>query len=114
MYRHTTTGDVYKRQRPRSPDVSRRLHQNAGAGQDIVQNDAIHLCRHAPCLPGLALMLQCAPMKFSLRLNNDLPISNYVILAREAERVGFDQLWVSDDLFLRGVWPCLLYTSRCV
>ena len=61
-------------------------------------------------------MLQCAPMKFSLRLNNDLPISNYVILAREAERVGFDQLWVSDDLFLRGVWPilsaCALATSR--
>lgn len=46
-------------------------------------------------------------MKFSLRLNNDLPVADYVRLACEAEQAGFDQLWVSDDLFLRGVWPIL-------
>ena len=55
-------------------------------------------------------------MKFSIRLNNDLPVQEYVALARAAEQAGFDQLWVSDDLFLRGVWPilsaCALATSR--
>jgi 5,10-methylenetetrahydromethanopterin reductase len=55
-------------------------------------------------------------MKFSLRLNNDLPVARYPELARAAEQAGFDQLWVSDDLFLRGVWPilsaCAVATSR--
>lgn len=55
-------------------------------------------------------------MKFSLRLNNDLPVADYVALAVAAEQAGFDQLWVSDDLFLRGVWPilsaCALATRR--
>jgi 5,10-methylenetetrahydromethanopterin reductase len=55
-------------------------------------------------------------MKFSIRLNNDLPVAAYPELARAAEAAGFDQLWVSDDLFLRGVWPilsaCALATSR--
>ena len=55
-------------------------------------------------------------MRFSLRLNNDLPVRDYVTLARAAEAAGFDQLWVSDDLFLRGVWPilsaCAIATSR--
>jgi 5,10-methylenetetrahydromethanopterin reductase len=46
-------------------------------------------------------------MRFSLRLNNDLPVHEYVALAQAAEAAGFDQLWVSDDLFLRGVWPIL-------
>ncbi len=46
-------------------------------------------------------------MKFSLRLNNDLPVSDYVALAQAAERVGFDQFWVSNDLFLRSV-PVIL------
>jgi len=41
-------------------------------------------------------------MKFSLRLNNDLPISQYVEMARVAEDAGFDQFWVSHDLFLRS------------
>ena len=41
-------------------------------------------------------------MRFSLRLNNDLPVASYVELAREAEAAGFDQLWVSHDLFLRS------------
>jgi 5,10-methylenetetrahydromethanopterin reductase len=55
-------------------------------------------------------------MKCSVRLNNDLPVAQYPVLAQAAERAGFDQLWVSDDLFLRGVWPilsaCALATSR--
>jgi 5,10-methylenetetrahydromethanopterin reductase len=55
-------------------------------------------------------------MKFSIRLNNDLPVRSYPALARAAESAGFDQLWVSDDLFLRGVWPilsaCALATAR--
>jgi 5,10-methylenetetrahydromethanopterin reductase len=46
-------------------------------------------------------------MKFSLRLNNDLPVSDYVRLAQAAERAGFDQFWVSDDLFLRSA-PVIL------
>jgi 5,10-methylenetetrahydromethanopterin reductase len=41
-------------------------------------------------------------VKFSLRLNNDLPVGDYVALARAAEVAGFDQFWVSDDLFLRS------------
>ncbi|MFN8439574.1 MAG: LLM class flavin-dependent oxidoreductase [Caldilineaceae bacterium] len=41
-------------------------------------------------------------MRFSLRLNNDLTIPEYVQLAQVAEAVGFDQFWVSNDLFLRS------------
>ncbi len=41
-------------------------------------------------------------MKFSLRLNNDLPLPEYRTLAQAAEAVGFDQFWVSNDLFLRS------------
>lgn len=55
-------------------------------------------------------------MKFSLRFNNDLPVAAYPALARAAEQAGFDQFWVSNDLFLRGVWPilsaCALATER--
>jgi 5,10-methylenetetrahydromethanopterin reductase len=46
-------------------------------------------------------------MKFSLRLNNDLPVQTYVRLAQLAEKAGFDQFWVSDDLFLRSA-PVIL------
>jgi 5,10-methylenetetrahydromethanopterin reductase len=46
-------------------------------------------------------------MRFSLRLNNDLRLADYVALARAAEAGGFDQLWVSNDLFLRSA-PVLL------
>jgi 5,10-methylenetetrahydromethanopterin reductase len=41
-------------------------------------------------------------MRFSLRLNNDLTIQEYIALAQLAEAVGFDQLWISNDLFLRS------------
>jgi 5,10-methylenetetrahydromethanopterin reductase len=46
-------------------------------------------------------------MKFSLRLNNDLTIPEYLGLARLAEGAGFDQFWVSDDLFLRSAMVIL-------
>jgi 5,10-methylenetetrahydromethanopterin reductase len=46
-------------------------------------------------------------MRFSLRFNNDLEISAYPELARAAESAGFDQFWVSDDLFMRSVWVIL-------
>jgi 5,10-methylenetetrahydromethanopterin reductase len=41
-------------------------------------------------------------VKFSLRLNNDRPAAEYIALAQAAEAAGFDQFWVSDDLFLRS------------
>lgn len=45
--------------------------------------------------------------RFSLRFNNDLRIGDYVALARRAEELGFDQFWVSNDLFLRSA-PVIL------
>jgi 5,10-methylenetetrahydromethanopterin reductase len=46
-------------------------------------------------------------VKFSLRLNNDVTVDQFVEVARTAERYGFDQLWVSNDLFLRSA-PVML------
>src|SRR5947207_14414029 len=46
-------------------------------------------------------------MRFSIRLNNDLAVDEYIALAQTAEAVGFDQFWVSDDLFLRSA-PVIL------
>ncbi|HHY55476.1 MAG TPA: LLM class flavin-dependent oxidoreductase [Chloroflexi bacterium] len=46
-------------------------------------------------------------MRFSLRLNNDLPLREYVAIAQAAEAAGFDQIWVSNDLFLRSA-PVIL------
>ena len=46
-------------------------------------------------------------MRFSLRLNNDLTLPDYVALAQAAEAAGFDQFWVSNDLFLRSA-PVIL------
>jgi 5,10-methylenetetrahydromethanopterin reductase len=57
--------------------------------------------RHLLSLYDLLLYLRSL-MKFSLRLNNDLPVEQYVELARVAEAAGFDQFWVSHDLFLRA------------
>ncbi|MBK8026827.1 MAG: LLM class flavin-dependent oxidoreductase [Chloroflexi bacterium] len=55
-------------------------------------------------------------MKFSLRLNNDLPVASYVEMVQAAEAAGFDQFWVSHDLFLRSapviLTACALATSR--
>src|SRR5713226_4783819 len=46
-------------------------------------------------------------MRFSVRFNNDLEVTAYPRLAQAAEQAGFDQFWVSDDLFLRSVWIIL-------
>lgn len=46
-------------------------------------------------------------MRFSLRLNNDVEPRLLLDIALLAERHGFDQLWVSNDLFLRSA-PVLL------
>ncbi len=46
-------------------------------------------------------------MRFSLRLNNDLPVQDYIALAQAAEAAGFDQLWLSNDLFLRSALAIL-------
>ena len=46
-------------------------------------------------------------MRFSLRLNNDLTLPAYLALAQAAEMAGFDQFWVSNDLFLRSA-PVIL------
>jgi 5,10-methylenetetrahydromethanopterin reductase len=46
-------------------------------------------------------------MRFSLRLNNDLPVDKYIALARAAEEAGFDQFWLSNDLFLRSALAIL-------
>src|SRR5215212_2344735 len=46
-------------------------------------------------------------MRFSLRLNNDLTLPEYLALAQAAEDAGFDQFWVSNDLFLRSA-PVIL------
>jgi len=51
-------------------------------------------------------------MKFSLRLNNDHAVKDYIQLAQTAEAAGFDQFWVSDDLFLRSA-PVILTAVAC-
>lgn len=55
-------------------------------------------------------------LTFSLRLNNDLPVAEYITLVQAAEAAGFDQFWVSNDLFLRSdlaILPALAQvTSR--
>jgi len=51
-------------------------------------------------------------VRFSVRLNNDLPVELYPRLAQAAERAGFDQFWVSDDLFLRSAWIILTSVAQ--
>lgn len=41
-------------------------------------------------------------LRASIRLNNDLAPGQFAELAQVAERVGFDQIWCSHDLFLRS------------
>lgn len=48
-----------------------------------------------------------AELRFSLRFNNDLAFTDYFELAQAAEHAGFDQFWVSNDLFLKSS-PVLL------
>jgi len=41
-------------------------------------------------------------VRFSVRVNNDLAFDQLRAVAAAAEQAGFDQLWVSNDLFLRS------------
>ncbi len=41
-------------------------------------------------------------MKFSVRVNNDLGFAELTAVAAAAEHAGFDQVWVSNDLFMRS------------
>src|SRR3979411_2414231 len=51
-------------------------------------------------------------MRFSVRVNNDLDVGAYAYLALAAEAAGFDQFWVSDDLFMRSVWIILAVVAQ--
>ena len=51
-------------------------------------------------------------MRFSLRLNNDLAPAQYETLAQAAETAGFDQFWISHDLFLRSAAVILPLVAR--
>lgn len=42
------------------------------------------------------------PIRLSLRVNNDLDVDEFCAVAELAERAGFDQVWVSNDLFLHS------------
>ncbi len=46
-------------------------------------------------------------LTFSLRMNNDIDAQTFVEMAVTAEGLGFDQIWVSHDLFFRAA-PVLL------
>lgn len=41
-------------------------------------------------------------MRYSIRVNNDLSTAGLLDVALAAEQAGFDQVWVSNDLFLRS------------
>jgi 5,10-methylenetetrahydromethanopterin reductase len=51
-------------------------------------------------------------LKFSLRLNNDRPVADYIVMAQAAEQAGFDQFWVSNDLFLRSAVVILTVVAQ--
>ena len=50
-------------------------------------------------------------MRLSARVNNDLSFGDLLAVAIGAESAGFDQLWVSNDLFLRSA-PSSCVTGR--
>src|SRR4029077_18423665 len=52
-------------------------------------------------------------MKFSVRFNNDLPAERFMRMAALAEEVGFDQIWVSNDLFWQSA-PVLVASAASV
>lgn len=54
-----------------------------------------------------------SPVRFSLRLNNDLRVAEFAELAAAADDAGFDQVWVSHDLFWRSA-PVLVAAAAAV
>jgi 5,10-methylenetetrahydromethanopterin reductase len=51
-------------------------------------------------------------MKFSVRFNNDLPAERFIRMAALAEEAGFDQIWVSNDLFWRSATVLVAAAAR--
>lgn len=51
--------------------------------------------------------------RLSLRLNNDLTVGQFSDLAAAADEAGFDQVWVSHDLFWRSA-PVLVAAAAAV
>lgn len=52
-------------------------------------------------------------MKFSVRFNNDLPVDRFIHMAALAEEAGFDQIWISHDLFFHSA-PVLVAAAAGV
>ena len=57
--------------------------------------------------------MTAAAERFSLRLNNDLRVAEFAALAAAADEAGFDQVWVSHDLFWRSA-PVLVAAAAAV
>jgi 5,10-methylenetetrahydromethanopterin reductase len=51
-------------------------------------------------------------MKFSVRFNNDLPAERFIHVAALAEEAGFDQIWISNDLFWHSAPVLVAAASR--
>jgi 5,10-methylenetetrahydromethanopterin reductase len=51
-------------------------------------------------------------VKFSVRFNNDLPADRFIHMAVLAEEAGFDQIWVSNDLFWRSATVLVAAAAR--
>ena len=51
-------------------------------------------------------------MKFSVRFNNDLSAKRFTHLAALAEEAGFDQIWVSNDLFWHSATVLVAAAAR--
>jgi 5,10-methylenetetrahydromethanopterin reductase len=62
---------------------------------------------------GASVTRAAGPTTFSLRLNNDLSVREFTELASAADDSGFDQVWVSHDLFWRSA-PVLVAAAAAV
>ena len=51
-------------------------------------------------------------MTTSLRFNNDIGVDHFVEIAQLAESLGFDQIWISNDLFFRSAPVVLAAAAR--
>ena len=51
-------------------------------------------------------------LRFSIRVNNDLSVEETVALAKGAEAAGFDQFWLSHDLFMRSAPVALAVAAQ--
>jgi 5,10-methylenetetrahydromethanopterin reductase len=51
-------------------------------------------------------------LKFSVRFNNDLPAKRFTHIAALAEESGFDQIWVSNDLFWQSATVLVAAAAR--